>query len=270
MSHKKENLQATFSGFFNTPHLFFNKIFGMQPFVKQLGSPFVFNKAVRTNIRLGQRVEQFVFEELKQFKNISVLAENIQIQNNQNLTIGELDCLYLDEEQAVHLEIQFKYYLYDSTLGPNEVDCLIGPMRRDSLIEKLNKLKNKQLPLLYNQATKPLLDRLQLKAENIKQQLYFKAQIFVPFGQSIQFKTLNNDCIYGFYFNYSQLPQFSDCQFFIPQKIDWLLDLDITVHWMGYDQIMPQLDSYKAEKYAPLLWLKCPNGTVTKCFVVAW
>ncbi|QCE43001.1 hypothetical protein E9099_16785 [Psychroserpens sp. NJDZ02] len=111
---------------------------------------------------------------------------------------------------------------------------------------------------------------MQLKAENIKQQLYFKAQIFVPFGQSIQFKTLNNDCIYGFYFNYSQLPQFSDCQFFIPQKIDWLLDLDVTVHWMTYDQIMPQLDSYKAEKYAPLLWLKCPNGTATKCFVVAW
>ena len=44
----------------------------------------------------------------------SVLSENIQIQENVNQTIGELDCLFLDESQPIHLEIQFKFYLYDA------------------------------------------------------------------------------------------------------------------------------------------------------------
>ena len=130
MSDKTDNFQAQFSGFFNTPHLFFSETNTMQPFVKQLDRPFVFNRKVRPNIRLGQRVEQFVFEELKQFDDISVLSENIQIQENVNQTIGELDCLILNNSEPIHLEIQFKYYLYDASLGSTEIDCLIGPIFR--------------------------------------------------------------------------------------------------------------------------------------------
>ncbi len=270
MSHKSDPFQAQFSGFFNTPHLFFSEIKTMQPFVLQLDKSFLFNKEVRSNIRLGQRVEQFVFEELKQFEDITILAENIQIQENVKHTIGELDCLFLNKTQPVHLEIQFKYYLFDDSLGDTEIECLIGPMRRDSLIQKLNKLKNKQLPLLYNKSTKPLLERLQLQAETIQQQIYFKAQIFVPYGSNLSFKTLNNDCIYGFYFNYKELPKFKDCKFYNPQKVDWLLDLDTYVDWLTFEQIKPQLAIYQSENYSPLLWLKFPNGEMTKCFVVAW
>ena len=270
MSHNSDLFQAQFSGFYNTPHLFYSEIFGIQPFVKQLDKTFVFNRDVRPNIRLGQRVEQFVFEELNQFESIQVIAENIQIQENVNHTIGELDCLFLDETMPFHLEIQFKYYLYDATLGPKEIDCLIGPMRRDSLLEKLNKLKIKQLPLLFNPATKPLLESLNLESNTVKQQIYFKAQIFVPYGTSVTFKTINNDCIYGFYFNYKALPEFSNCKFFKPEKTDWLLDLDVNVNWQTLEQITPQLTIYETEKYAPLLWLKLPNGELTKCFVVPW
>ncbi|WP_339874104.1 DUF1853 family protein [Olleya marilimosa] len=270
MSDKTDNFQAQFSGFFNTPHLFFSEINTMQPFVKQLDRSFVFNKVVRPNIRLGQRVEQFVFEELKHFDDISVLSENIQIQENVNQTIGELDCLLLDKAQPIHLEIQFKYYLYDANLGNTEIECLIGPMRRDSLIEKLNKLKLKQLPLLHNNATTPYLDKLQLKANTIKQQIYFKAQIFVPYGSDITFKTINNACVYGFYFNYKDLGLFKDCKFYKPQKTDWLLDLNSHVNWLTLEQIQPQLTVYQSENYSPLLWLKFPNGQMTKCFVVAW
>jgi len=65
--------------------------------------------------------------------------------------------LYLDGEQAIYLEIQFKFYLYDKTLGETEIDHCIGPMRRDSLLIKLAKLREKQLPLLYTNETKVLL-----------------------------------------------------------------------------------------------------------------
>lgn len=265
-----ENFQSQFSGFFNTPHLFKSSILNINIFDFQLVNSFTFNKNINSNTRLGLRVEQFVFEELKQFQSFSILAENIQIQENINHTIGELDCIYKNNQQAVHLEIQYKFYLYDGSISDNEIDCLIGPRRRDSLIEKLNKLQSKQLPLLYSKHTKPLLDRLQLEAKDVTQQIYFKAQVFVPYGETVTFKTINNACVYGFYFNYEQLDEFSDCKFYIPKKMDWLLDLNPQVNWLTFNQVTTQLAIYKAENQAPLLWLKYPNGQMTKCFVVTW
>ena len=195
MKDISDNLQAQFNGFYNTPHFFLNAVNGMQPLhpIKQ-NTP-VFSGSNLEKIRLGQRVERFVSTELLQFKNIKILSENPQIKTEANLTIGELDCLYLDNEKPVHLEIQFKFYLYDETLGETEIDHCIGPMRRDTLNKKLSKLKNRQLPLLYKPETKPLLGSFNLKAEDFKQQIYFKAQVFVPYGKTIQLKTLNPDCI---------------------------------------------------------------------------
>jgi len=270
MKDISDNLQAQFSGFYNTPHLFTNSIQGMQPLLtKQLKTP-VFNGSGLERIRLGQRVERFVTTELFQNENISILSENPQIQTQNKHTIGELDCLYMDSEQPVHLEIQFKYYLYDELLGDAEIDHCIGPMRRDTLNEKLSKLKEKQLPLLYAEETKLLLDSLNLKAEDFKQKIYFKAQLFIPFGKQIELKTLNPDCIYGFYFEYAELLKFKTCKFYKPKKVDWLLDVTPNVNWKTYEHILPELKIFEAEKYSPMLWLKFDNGEITKCFVVAW
>lgn len=270
MAQNSTPIQVQFSGFFNTPYLFKTSIKDLQVFTKQLDTTFVFNSDVRTNIRLGLLVEQFVFEELNRFESTAVLAKNIQIQENANLTVGELDCLYTYKTQVYHLEIQFKFYLYDATLGASELDGLIGPMRRDSLVEKLDKLKYKQLPLLHKSVTKTYLNNLKLDSENIKQQIYFKAQLFIPYGQNITFKTVNNACVYGFYFNYNQLGTFKTCKFYIPKKIDWLLDVHTYVDWLSYAKVKPKLEVYQSEQYSPLLWLKFPNGNLTKCFVVAW
>ena len=269
MTIKTENLQPQFSGFFNTPHLFSTPINGLKPFLKTLESMPVFNEVITKNIRLGQRVERFVSEELQQHDSITILSENPQIKNDK-LTIGELDCLLLDGKQPVHLEIQFKYYLFDPNLGTTELDHCIGPMRKDTLNEKLNKLKTKQLPLLYNTETKPLLDHLNYKAENFIQQIYFKAQIFMPFEKSYVLKTLNPKCVYGFYFKYKTLPFFKDYKFYKPKKTDWLLDVTPNVDWQTYDSILPELKTYESEGYSPMLWLKHPKGHLNKCFVVAW
>ncbi len=268
---KTEDLQPQFSGFFNTPHLFLNPINGLQSFVKTLDKTPVFKEKITKSIRLGQRVERFVSEELKQHSNIKILCENHQIKNDK-LTIGELDCLFLDgdKQQPVHLEIQFKYYLFDPNLGTTEVDHCIGPMRKDSLNEKLNKLKTKQLPLLEAPETKSLLDKLNLKAEDFIQRIYFKAQIFMPFEKSYVLKILNPRCVYGFYFNYKTLPFFKAYKFYIPKKTDWLLDVTPNVDWKTYDAILPKLKTYESEGYSPMLWLKHPKGHLDKCFVVAW
>lgn len=270
MKDISNNLQEQFSGFYNTPHLFMDPVFGMKPLITSKQETPVFEGSGLKKIRLGKRVERFVTTELKLDRDIDVISENPQIQTETNQTIGELDCLYLDAKQAVHLEIQFKFYLYDATLGTTEIDHCIGPMRRDSLLEKLTKLKEKQLPLLYANETKSIIDSLNLKAEDFIQKIYFRAQIFVPYGKVIQLKILNPKCIYGFYFKYSELQRFKDCKFYKPKKTDWLLDVTPNVNWKLYNEILPQLKVFEAEGYSPMLWLKNVNGEIKKCFVVAW
>ncbi|WP_452599233.1 DUF1853 family protein [Pontimicrobium sp. MEBiC01747] len=269
MTDKTEDLQPQFSGFFNTPHLFLNSINGIYPFIDTLNYTPVFGNSILKNIRLGQRVERFVSKELQEHDSITILAENPQIKNGK-VTIGELDCLFIQNKQPIHLEIQFKYYLFDPNLGTTEIDHCIGPMRKDSLNEKLNKLKTKQLPLLYAPETKPVLEKLNLKANDFVQQIYFKAQIFMPFEKSYVLKTLNPKCVYGFYFKYKTLPFFKDYKFYIPKKTDWLLDVTPNVDWQTYDAVLPKLKVYENEGYSPMLWLKHPKGHLDKCFVVAW
>ncbi|HIC30917.1 MAG TPA: DUF1853 family protein [Flavobacteriaceae bacterium] len=270
MAGKIDNYQDKFSGFFRTPHLFNSKILGLNPFSKTLKHQFIFNRVITANLRLGQLVEQFVFEELKQFESIKILSENLQIINEDKLTIGELDTLILDKQKPIHIEIQYKFYLFDKTIGQTEIEHCIGPNRKDTLIQKLKKLKEKQLPLLYHKTSKTHLEQLNLNTKNIDQQIYFKAQIFMPYGENIQLKTLNNDCIYGFYFNFKKLKTFKDSKFFIPKKLDWLVDIHTNVNWQNYEQIQPQLEIFYSEKYAPMLWLKSTNGEIKKCFMVWW
>lgn len=267
MTNKVGELQQQFSGFFNTPHLFSNSVNGMIPYLTKKNKTPVFHGDAIKNIRLGQRVERFVGSELSQYDDVIILTENPQIKR-EKITIGELDCLFLKDNTPIHLEIQFKYYLFDPNLGKTEIDHCIGPMRRDSLNAKLTKLQNKQFPLLYAPETKPLLDRFNLDAKDFKQRMYFKAQIFMPHGENHLLKTLNSDCVYGFYFNYKDLPRFEDYKFHIPKKTDWLLDLSANVDWKTYDAVLPQLSVYESEGYSPMLWIKHPKGLLNKCFVV--
>jgi len=62
--------------------------------------------------------------------------------------VGELDCLILRDKKPIHLEVIYKFYLYDASVGDTEIAHFIGPNRKDSLIEKLTKLQEKQLPIL--------------------------------------------------------------------------------------------------------------------------
>ena len=46
--------------------------------------------------------------------------------------------------------------------------------------------------------------------------ILFKAQLFVPYQQDVNFDDLNEDCICGFYLKSGQLEDFKACQFYIP------------------------------------------------------
>ncbi|MGB5418830.1 DUF1853 family protein [Algibacter sp.] len=263
-------LQKRYEGFLKTPCLWKDDaVYKLQQFEISSDSDkieFDFDE----NLRLGKYVERLVSFELAQQNNISVLAENIQIQKGKT-TLGEIDCLLLKNNKPIHLEVIYKFYLYDATVGENEIDHFIGPNRKDSLIEKLTKLKDKQLPLLYHDVCKPYLDALNLKAENINQQVYFKAQLFLPFSnQNIELKTLNKDCIAGFYIKQTELHQFEDCKFYIPSKIDWLVLPHTNVNWLNFNAFILATHHYFEEKYSALCWVKFKNGELKKLFLVWW
>lgn len=263
-------LQKHYQGFLETPFLWKNDaVFGLNQF--EIENKFSkIHLDINENLRLGKYVERLVSFQLQEQKHISVLAENIQIQNNK-ITLGELDCLLLKHYKPIHLEIIYKFYLYDASVGNNEIDHFIGPNRKDSLKEKLEKLKEKQLPLLYSKHCESYLKSLHLNSKNITQQVYFKAQLFIPYSkQDIQLKHINQDCIVGFYINKNQLHQFTDCKFYIPEKKDWLVEPHTNINWLNFEDFKNKSEGYFLEKFSLLCWVKFKNGELKKLFLVWW
>ena len=137
MLYNSKDLQLQYQGFFKTPFLWFGKGFfdlKMFDFENKNFSPL--NLKLTKKLRLGKLVERFVSFELQQNQDAKILAENIQIQEDKR-TLGELDCLILKDSTPIHLEIIYKFYLYDKSVGNSEIEHWIGPNRRDSFIQKV-------------------------------------------------------------------------------------------------------------------------------------
>ena len=263
-------IQKRYEGFINTPVLWKNdSVFNLTQFEIDSKSN-RFEPAINNKLRLGKYIERFVSFELNQHDDISILAENIQIQDGKR-TLGELDCLLLKNNQPTHLEIIYKFYLYDDTVGETEIDHFIGPNRKDSLIEKLTKLKEKQLPLLYSETCKHYLDKFNLKAEHIIQRVYFKAQLFVPFSnQDFELSILNINCIAGYFIKKQELGHFKTCKFYVPNKKDWLVIPNPKVDWVSFELFKEKTEDYFTQKFSPMCWVKFKNGTINKVFLVWW
>ncbi len=270
MHQKNKDIQKRYEGFLQTPCLWKNNaLFELRPFQIDKKSSKI-NINIDEKLRLGKYIERLVSFQLKQEKFITILCENIQIQKDKR-TLGELDCILKKGEKIIHLEIIYKFYLYDASVGAKEIEHFIGPNRKDSLLEKLNKLKEKQLPLLYSNESIAFLKSINLNASEIEQQVYFKAQLFVPFSkENIKLKMLNKECICGFYINRKDLYQFSDCKFFIPNKKDWVVAPYKNVNWKNYETFHIAIDEYYQKKQSPLCWLKKQNGEILKLFLVWW
>ena len=270
MHPKNKSIQKRYEGFLQTPSLWQHKsICELQPFII---APKFTKIAIEIdeNQRLGKYIERLVSYQLQQEKDIEILAENIQIQRHK-ITLGELDCLLLRNQEAIHLEIVYKFYLYDATVGHDEIGHFIGPNRKDALIEKLEKLSKKQLPLLYSNEVKNYLQTMEISSEKISQQVYFKAQLFMPLSlKDHNLSILNSKCIAGFYINITQLKTFSNGKFFIPVKKDWLVIPHQHVTWISFDDFSIKANEFLHQKYAPLCWLKLKSGEIQKFFLVWW
>ena len=267
MPELTEIIQKRFDGFLQTNYLWKNQTFyGLKQF--EIAQNFIkFNTEINKNLRLGKYIERFVSFQLQQNNSVILNAENVQIQQEKR-TLGELDCILQYKETPIHLEIIYKFYLFDTSVGKTEIEHCIGPNRKDTLIEKLTKLKTKQLPLLYTQECKKFLETLNLDSKDIEQRVYFKAQIFIPLNKKVKFKILNSDCITGFYIYKEEIQQFKDCKFYIPIKKDWLIIPHTKVKWQNFDNFFNETLILLENKFSPLCWIKHRNGVLEKFFLV--
>lgn len=269
MTKHTKDVQNRYDGFLKTPSLWKKDVvFNMCQFEIDSKSNKI-DLDIDDKLRLGKYIERLVSFELRQNSSIKILAENLQIQEGKT-TLGEIDCLLLKDDRPIHLEVIYKFYVYDVSVGTSEIDHFIGPNRKDALIEKLKKLSEKQLPLLYSKSCESYLENLALKASGITQQVYFKAQLFIPFGEHINLEVLNLDCIVGCYIKKESLSQFEDCKFYIPQKIDWIIAPHTQVDWLTYSRFIEMSNPILEREFSPLFWLKSPNGELKKCFLVWW
>lgn len=272
MSTTEHQIQLQYRGFCNTPNLWHNNdVYGLKQFDSlQNNKQESYSAFTALPTRLGKRVELFALDQITKSPNTTLIARNIQVRSGKH-TIGELDALLQLNDQPIHLEIIYKFYLYDPFVGTHKLEHWIGPNRNDSLIQKLDKLKNKQLPLLHRPETSSYLKMYQLKADEFHQYVMFKAQLFVPSTLNTHhYQRINTDCIRGHYYTIAQLTKLKSCQFFIPEKQNWLIEIPEFANWFDYKTFSAFIAVLLQQHRSPLIWIKHPDSTTERAFVVWW
>jgi len=263
------NNQHRFKGYLQTKELWNGQLFDLNQYpIIEIGNFEI--KLPKKKFRLGVLVEQFIFACLKRNKYVELLMTNIQIIHGKK-TVGELDCLISDKGKLIHLELVYKFYLYDPSIPGNEIEKWIGPNRKDCLKQKLEKLKTKQMPLLSHPKSNKIISDLGYNSEMFDQKVHFKAQLFLPLGQNERIITeVNKSCIRGYYITPDELQLFKENDFFIPSKLDWLVDPHHDVIWLSYTESKSMIELELNQSRSPLCWMKDSKGNITKLFVVFW
>lgn len=222
---------------------------------------------------LGKQAETCFEFLLKQSKRYQLLAANIQIQG-ETKTLGELDYLIYDTEtqKTLHIELACKFYLFDDNLGPNSEAKWIGPNRKDTLQEKLDKVTEKQFPLLFAPETADFLKDLHLDIATIEQQVCIKSFLFLPkdFNKE-KFSKHYQECIVGTYIPFSEFEteENSGALFAIPDKKEWLIPPENLTEWYSFVEAKENIVSLVTNKKSPLVYKK-QKDTLEKFFVVWW
>lgn len=207
---------------------------------------------------------------LKQSINFELLAANLQI-HGEKKTLGELDYIVrnLQTDEVLHIELACKFYLYDENAGEVAEQKWIGPNRKDSLYEKLEKLKHKQFPLLQTSETSKVLTSLGIPKPT-SQELCLKALLFLPKELSAEvFPKHVKDCIVGHYLKQNDLVEEVDAKYAIPLKKEWLLPIDSITDWHHFSEINVLIGEQLKVKKSPLLYKKTPHN-LERFFIVWW
>lgn len=222
------------------------------------------------NLRLGHLVEKIVAELIKSSTNYKVLYENSQL-IEENKTIGEIDFIIENQvtKQLIHLELAYKFYLFDPNISSEPINNWIGPNRNDSLKEKLEKLKRKQFPLLYHNLAKSKFNTIAL--DEVAQALCLLVSLFVPYEYKANFSSVYKKAIKGYYLNVEAFTSLDNSAktYHLPSKREWGIDPSKNETWTNFKDIAPAINTSIQEKQAPLCWQKYKDA-YTAFFIVWW
>jgi hypothetical protein len=239
-------------------------------YLSELILPTIPNIDITENIRLGHRVEKIVSNLIKASTNYKIHYENLQIKEG-NKTIGEIDFIIeeIQTKQLIHLELAYKFYLLDPSLSTTQLHNWIGPNRNDSLKDKIQKLRDKQFPLLNNPLTKALIT--EIDTATIKQQLCLLTSLYVPYKSKLQLEPEYQKAIKGYYLKYDLFKtiEYKDKYFYIPAKKDWGINPESNKEWYTFQEIEIHLNKAIEENQAVLCWKK-NKDTYDEFFIVWW
>ncbi|TVZ28419.1 hypothetical protein JM83_3545 [Gillisia sp. Hel_I_86] len=268
-----------FEGFMSTPSILKNSNFAGFTIFKSLdkvsstSSKELLEKDYPENLVLGKRVEFFFLSAINASQELQIIAHNIQI-NDENRTLGELDFIVRDLQtsEILHIELMYKFYVYDPEI-PNEMERWIGPNRKDSLLQKINKVKKNQFPILHTPQAENHIKDIGIDSKGILQQICFKAALFIPEKlNTYNFPNINEECIIGFWLHLKDFSKYNqkDFQFFAPEKQDWPMDPEYGEKWFSFEDISEQIQKLHLRNKSPLIWIKKPDGTFERLIAVWW
>ena len=248
-----------------------SSITGLPSFnLSALNLPTDFDYTLPNGLRLGHLAEKIVAILIKSSTNYKILYESIQLIENEK-TIGELDFILLHQytKQLIHVELTYKFYLYDPGISSEMLNNWIGPNRNDSLREKLDKTKNKQFPLLYHRATQTKLKTLEIN--NISQKLCLLVSLFIPYQSKINLPSAYQKAIKGYYLNLEKFLglDHSEKTYCLPDKREWGIDPSDNEYWKDLGQINNTIIERIAEKQSLLCWQK-HKDSFSAFFIVWW
>ena len=216
----------------------------------------------RSNRLLGifyETLWQFLLNRLEQTR---ILSANLQVNDEQSVTVGEYDLLYRRHGQIFHRELAVKFYLgmpgRDNHASPWH--RWVGPGLRDRLDWKLNRLLHHQAILSDTNA-----GRKALLAEDIAwpvhKEILIQGRLFYPLINDKKIINLaaisSSDCAShtpgpqycnrhhwrGYWLTASQLAastRNTTLSYQIPDKLQWLNDLPDSPR-LNRDQLLQQL-----------------------------
>ncbi|MCF4101514.1 DUF1853 family protein [Gillisia sp. M10.2A] len=273
-------LEKQIHGFLNTPALWINNdffefsqfLFSSKPIPDKEQLKTFFPIITKSPI-LGKRIELFFRLIIQSHPNYKLLAENIQI-NSPERTLGELDFIIEEfpKKRIIHLELMYKFYVYDPEIK-EEMARWIGPNKKDTLIDKLNRVKFQQFPVLKIPETKKLLETLQIELDEIEQEVCFKANLFIPEDTlNLKFPYINPECIAGFWIKYNEftLSKYGEHQFITPEKQDWMMHPKYGEEWVAYAHMLSTISELNQRNRSPLIWMKKRDGSFHRFFIVWW
>ena len=253
-------MKKAYHGFLNSHLLWKGDHFGMCQFeLPKLTVELTNLPHVPIDRRLGHQAEFVFLQFLNSSPAFEVIAHSIQLIDNKR-TLGELDYIIRNKatNEILHIELTYKFYILDPS-QPEGVDQLVGPNRKDTFVKKLNKTKNKQLPLLFSDSSRAILKDLGLTIDEIGQRVAFYGHVFLPVGMdSIDIDGLSEDCVAGNWLSSDAFEAEIGQQYlyYLPFKYEWLHIPHENQLWMNHHEIITKIANTISEGRSVMLWKK--------------